>query len=180
MALLSVPEKSRSADPNLADNWAGLTKAEQDEARKSMDSLGIAVRRARAILKSYAGGKYLRRGVGAALALNFQLSSLEQTDRALRWVVAQAENKDRTMPERIEILKTVADLQESIRRMCESALRVEGQFTAAQKPPPAPPSPEPEKPPVSRSIANIDFMPAVATNPARRIGPVDENGERVL
>lgn len=123
---------------NLANGWVDLTPAEQNQVRQSMEYMGISVRRARQILRSYGGGKYLRRGVGAALALTFEFSSLEHADLALRW--CRKNYKDTNLPigDRVEMVKAMASILESVRRLSESSLSISKDFDLQQKPAPAP------------------------------------------
>ena len=157
-------------DPdNLADNWAALTPAEQSSAKESMEYMGIHVRRARRILKSFGGGKYLRRGVGAALALNFECSSLEEAAEALKWCRKNGKNKDLPLAERIEMMKTIAPLVESIRRMCESSLAIGKDFDAQQK------APAPTTQTVQLGVSINNFPPVAPLPPRMRNGVLEDN-----
>ncbi len=119
--------------------------------------------------------KRVRRKFKPSSANIVQISSLESTDRSLRAAADLVEDKTLTVSERLEFLKAIIDLQNGIRLMCESALAM------TKKPKEAKPSSdsasEPQQPQPS---VNRNYIPAVATKAARRIGPVDANGERVL
>jgi hypothetical protein len=163
---------AQDADKNLAPNWAALTEGEQGEVRQSMEWMGVSIRRARKILRAYGGGRYLRRGIGAALALSFEFSSLEEGERALRWCRKMYKNRDLPLKERVEILKAMAPIMESLRRLGESSLAIADKFDVQEK----------EKPKGESSTlqvgVSINNFPPVAQVPPRANGGVltDANG----
>lgn len=140
------------ADNNLANTWADLTPAEQASARQSMEYLGVTVRRARKVLKAYGGGRYLRRGISAALALNWEFSSLEVGERMLRWCSRKARDKKTDLRDRIEIVKHVAPLMTAIRQLCESSNELAKEFDQPK------PAAQPQAP-VQVSINNFPLPP---------------------
>ena len=157
---------------NLAENWSALTSEQQDEVRKSMEHMGISARRARQILKAYGGGRYLRRGIGPALALTFEFSSLEQADRALQWLGHSSKNTKLPMSERIDLVKAMGPVMENIRKMSESFLTISEKFSLNQRtPPPLPPA---QTQTVQLGVS-INNFPPVAKMPARGRNSMLEN-----
>lgn len=121
-------------DPeNLATNWQALTPTEQAEAKEAMEYMGISVRHARTILRSYGGGKYLRRGIGAALALTFEFSSLEEAQDALSWLRKNSQDKKHPIEIRLEMIKAMAPILDRVRQLAESSLEIGRTFDLQQK-----------------------------------------------
>lgn len=175
----AVAEISNGTE-NLAENWAKLTEAEQAEVKQSMEYLGVTIRRTRKILKAYGGGKYLRRGIGAALSLSFEFNSMEAGDRMLRWcsrmVISNRRSKNPTglsVQDRVQIVRTVPAIMEAMRRLAESSHNIAETFDLKEKPQTAPAT-------VNVGVGvNINAMPPVAKIPPRKMNLLSERDRDV-
>lgn len=150
-------------DGELASQWSDLTDGERAEAQEAMEYLGVSARRAKAILKAYGGGKYLRRGIAGAVAWNFEISSLEEAQRALVWCRKMYSGKDTTLTgrDRVEVVKAVGVILGNIARLCDSSIAAAEKFERGEKLESKPPE---KAVMVGVSISNY---PPVAALPAR-------------